>query len=88
MSDHARHVAQGVCTCVRCALTSCGALPADWPDWWEIELCGDARVILFRLTDRFPLVWPEAKRLWAGEVDWFRRLGLALDVVGGDDAVC
>jgi hypothetical protein len=85
MSDFYKHTGLSVCGCFQCRLIRCGAVDADWEGWRDVEFAGAARVILYRLTQREPPVWPGPRPRWAGCVPWFSMLGQALDFEGAED---
>ena len=84
MSDFSPHIAGGTCTCTKCTLTSCEALPADWEAWGNVAFAGDMRVLMMRLVRRAPPISPGVRQRYAGAIAWFEIIGLALDF--GDDA--
>jgi len=87
MSEFAKHVTQGTCHCPPCVLIACDVLDADWPDRKDIAFAGDMRVAMYYLTRRFPVLWPDVARRWAGAVDWFDRAGCGLRFEEDDDAL-
>jgi hypothetical protein len=79
MSDRTRHTETGVCGCLRCMLTGCGALDASWPGWAEARLAGEIRVIAYLLVRCEPLIYPDAIGEWAGCIPWLDRVGVGLE---------
>jgi hypothetical protein len=68
MSDFTKHVEHGSCTCTKCVLIGCEALPADWEAWGDIEFTGDARVAMMRLVRREPPISPGVRQQYAGAI--------------------
>jgi hypothetical protein len=88
MSEFRVHTGLKSCTCAMCDLINCGALDSDWGEWGWINFSGWARIHMYLLVEREPPVWPGPRRRWAGCLDWFRVMGLALDfddAEGADD---
>ena len=84
MGDFSPHIERHTCTCTKCLLIACEALPTDWEAWGDVEFAGYTRVAMFQLTRRWPPLSPGVRTKHAGAIPWFEILGLALDV-GGDD---
>ena len=88
MSEPRRHTGLANCICVGCDLVRCGAIDPDSDQWPWVWLSGEARVAMMRITFQPPVLWCGPTTRWAGCVDWFRVMNLALafeDAEGDDD---
>jgi hypothetical protein len=88
MSEFRSHTGLSTCLCTECMLIRCGAIAADWDGLRWAWLAGEGRVAVMLLTRQPPVGSVGPRGRWAGCLDWFRVMGLALDFddAGEDDA--